>query len=265
MVIILFFIAHWYLSLFCQTFFQHRYAAHGAFTMSRRAEKFFFILTFILQGSSYLSTRAYALMHRMHHAYADTELDPHSPMYSKNIFAMMWRTYKIYAGIYDGSIKVEEKFSKNVPDWPVFDRIAGSNIVRLGWVAAYIWFWASFATSPWLWLLLPVTIAMSPVHGAIINWFAHKYGYQNFEVKNTSENLLHVDFLMLGESYHNNHHKHPSSINFGFRWHEIDPVYFIILFLNKIRVIHIPSQKPVPIITVAGDHPAEREKITSDN
>jgi len=252
MIIILVFIAHWYLSLFCQTFFQHRYAAHGAFTMSRTAEKVFFFLTFLFQGSSYLSTRAYALMHRMHHAYADTERDPHSPSFSKNIFDMMWRTYKVYAGIYDETTKVDPKFSKNVPDWRSFDRFAGSNIVRVLWVAAYVWFYAAFATSPWLWLLLPVQVFMSPVHGAVVNWFAHKFGYKNFRMKNTAENLLVVDFLMLGESYHNNHHKHPSSVNFGFRWHEIDPIYLVILLFNKLGIIHVPVQKPVPIVITSG-------------
>lgn len=253
MAVILFFIAHWYFSLFCQTFFHHRYAAHGAFTMSKGWEKFFYILSFITQGSSYLSVRAYAVMHRMHHAYADTELDPHSPQYSKNIFDMMWRTYKIYRGIFYKTIATEEKFNKNVPDWAVFEKIVGSYPVRLGWIAAYTWFYIAFATSPWLFILLPFQILMSPVHGAVINWFAHKFGYQNFEVKNTSENLLHFDFLMLGESYHNNHHKHPSSVNFGFKWHEIDPVYFVTLALNKIGVIHIPKQRPVPIVTLAGE------------
>ena len=261
MAIILFFIAHWYLSLFCQTFFQHRYAAHGAFTMSKGWERVFFILTFLFQGSSYLSTLAYALMHRMHHAYADTERDPHSPSYSKNIFDMMWQTYKWYAGIYNETIKVDVKFSKNVPDWRSFDRIAGSNAMRLVWIAVYIGIYAAFATSPWLWLLLPVQIIISPVHGAVVNWFAHKVGYKNFKMKNTAENLLVVDFLMLGESYHNNHHKHPSSINFGYRWHEIDPIYPVILLFNKLGIIHVPRQKPVPIVITT---PHKEEKLVEE-
>ncbi|HJY63202.1 MAG TPA: acyl-CoA desaturase, partial [Ignavibacteria bacterium] len=49
---ILFFITHWYLSLFFQTFFHHRYASHGAFTMSKSWERVFYILSFITQGSS---------------------------------------------------------------------------------------------------------------------------------------------------------------------------------------------------------------------
>lgn len=82
---------------------------------------------------------------------------------------------------------------------------------------------------------------MGAFHGAIINWFAHRVGYRNFAVRNTSHNLISIDILMLGESYHNNHHKRPASVNFGFRWHEIDPVYPAILLLNWLRVIRLPK------------------------
>ena len=78
----------------------------------------------------------------------------------------------------------------------------------------------------------------------IINWFAHKYGYRNYSVGNTSRNFLPFDFLMMGESYHNNHHKHEKRANFGgIRWHEIDPTYYIILALDKIGVIKLKKQK----------------------
>jgi stearoyl-CoA desaturase (delta-9 desaturase) len=241
MSVLVFFITIWYLSLFSQTFFQHRYAAHGAFRMTKFWERFFFIFTYITQGSHYMSPRAYAIMHRLHHAHTDTELDPHSPNFSSNIFSMMWRTKKIYTEIYKGNTVVEEKYLKNLPEWPAFDRWASSSLSRILWGGVYIAFFVFFATSPWLYLLLPVILAMGAFHGAIINWFAHKFGYKNFKLKNTSENLFMVDVLMLGESYHNNHHKRPSSINFGYRWHEIDPIYPVILLLNWLHVITIPK------------------------
>jgi stearoyl-CoA desaturase (delta-9 desaturase) len=241
MMIVIFFAAVWYLSLFSQTFFHHRYASHGAFTMSKGWEKFFFIFSYITQGSHYMSPGAYAIMHRLHHAHTDTEQDPHSPNFSSNIFSMMMRTRRIYQDILKGKLKVEEKFTKNLPEWKGFDRWGNSLWSRLLWVAAYVTFFILFATSPWLYLLLPVVIAMGAFHGAIINWFAHKIGYRNFKLKNTSENLLFVDVLMLGESYHNNHHKRPSAVNFGYRWHEIDPVYPVILLLNKLKVIRIAA------------------------
>jgi stearoyl-CoA desaturase (Delta-9 desaturase) len=245
LTIIIFFVAVWYLSLFSQTFFHHRYASHGAFKMNKFWEKFFFIFTYITQGSHYMSPKAYAIMHRLHHAYTDTPQDPHSPNFSPNIIAMMLRTSRIYLQIFKGKMKVEEKFTKNLPDWPSFDKWANSKLSRGLWIAAYVAFFVIFATSAWLYLLLPVIIVMGAFHGAIINWFAHKFGYRNFKLKNTSENLFSIDVLMLGESYHNNHHKHPSAINFGVRWHELDPVYPVILFLNWLHIIRIPKLAPV--------------------
>lgn len=249
MIIFLFFVAIWYLSLFSQTFFQHRYAAHGAFTMSKSWEKAFFIFTYITQGSSYMSPKAYAIMHRMHHAYTDTDLDPHSPSNSKNIFSMMWKTRSVYQDILHEKITIDPRFKKNLPGWDKFDKFANGSFSRLLWVGIYITFFILFATSPWQYLLLPILISMGAFHGAIVNWFAHKYGYINFKLKNTSMNLLFVDVLMLGESYHNNHHKHPASVNFGRRWHEIDPVFPIIRLLAFIGVIKLvkPKVKPVHV------------------
>jgi stearoyl-CoA desaturase (delta-9 desaturase) len=106
--------------------------------MSKFWEKVFFIFTYITQGSSYMSPRAYGIMHRMHHAYTDTEMDPHSPKYSKNVFQMMWRTRKIFDDIFEDKIIVEEGFTKNLPDWPRFDRWAHPLISRVFWAAAYL-------------------------------------------------------------------------------------------------------------------------------
>jgi stearoyl-CoA desaturase (Delta-9 desaturase) len=249
MVILVFFILHWYLSLFTQSFLDHRYAAHGAFIMSRRWERFFFILAYVFQGSSYLSPRAYAIMHRMHHAYTDTPKDPHSPKYFPNIFSMFWTTKNVYNSIYYKKTDIEERFTKNVPDWPALDRLGDSAYSRIGWSVGYIVFYYFFATYWWMYLLIPVHIMMGPVHGAIINWFAHKYGYINFKLNNTSKNLLPVDILMLGESYHNNHHKYASSINFGVRWFEIDPVYYIIRLFDFAGIVKIKDRSVKRIVT----------------
>lgn len=244
MIILIFFVAHWYLSLFFQTFFLHRYASHKAFTMNKTTEKVFFILTWIFQGSNYLSPFGYGVMHRMHHAYADTEDDPHSPKYDESIWKMMWKTKTIYSAIANGKMVPEKRFTEGVPKWDAFDKIARSWPSRLFWGASYVGIYFMFAEVWWLWLLLPLQFLFSPIHGAIINWFAHKYGYRNFDVGDTSRNFLPVDFLMMGESYHNNHHKLASRANFGgIRWHEIDPTYGIIRLLNKLNIIQIASQR----------------------
>src|ERR1700753_2104956 len=96
MPILIFFLAHWFLSLFFQTTFQHRYASHKMFTMSKFTERVFYFLAFLTQGASFLNPRAYAIMHRMHHAYSDTEKDPHSPHFFKDVWQMTMQTKNIY-------------------------------------------------------------------------------------------------------------------------------------------------------------------------
>lgn len=244
MAVVLLVIFFWYSGLFFQSFFLHRYAAHQAFTMSKVTERITFILTWICQGSSYLSAYGYGIMHRIHHAYTDTEKDPHSPKYDENVFAMMWKTKNIYQDINKQRIKVDSKFIKNVPQWKKFDRIASSRISRIAWMGVYtlLFFW--LVTAWWQWLLLPVLFLMAPIHGVIINWFGHIYGYVNFKRNDTSKNLFKFDFLMMGEGYHNNHHHRSTQANFGgVRWHEIDITYQIIKILHKTRIIRLQSQR----------------------
>lgn len=242
MEILFLFLILWYGGLFFQTFFLHRYAAHQSFTMSKTTERMAFVLTWLFQGSNYLSAYGYGVMHRMHHAYADTEKDPHSPKFDENVFVMMWRTKSIYQNINEKRIDVDKKFTKNVPQWSRFDKMASSKISRTIWTILYFLFFLKFATTWWLWLFLPVIVLMAPIHGVIINWYAHIYGYVNFKLKDTSKNLLPFDFLMMGEAYHNNHHKNGSRANFGgVRWHEIDPTYFIMKALNKLQIIKLKS------------------------
>lgn len=242
-VVLVAFLVHWYLSLFCQTFFLHRYSAHKMFTMNKFWERFFYFLTYISQGSSYLSPRAYAILHRMHHAFSDTERDPHSPHHTKNVFTMMWSTKEIYNAVLSRKREVEHRFERNYPEWNLIEKLGDSWVSRIGWgllysafyILAYIYLdmhWAFF-------FLLPIHFLMGPIHGAIVNWSGHKYGYQNFDNQDESKNSLIFDFLMMGELFQNNHHKRPNSINFGQKWFEFDPTYPVIKLLDKLKIIKV--------------------------
>jgi stearoyl-CoA desaturase (Delta-9 desaturase) len=247
-VILIFFVLHWYLSLFTQTFFDHRYAAHKMFSMNKFWEKFFYILSYLFQGSSYLSPKVYGIMHRMHHAYSDTEKDPHSPHNHTNAFAMMLHTRSFYNNIDDEKINSEERFTKDLPQWKFLDKIGGSIYSRIVWVLLYTTFYIIFADQWWMFLLLPIHFAMGAVHGAIVNWFGHKVGYANFNNNDQSKNTLIFDFLMLGELFQNNHHKNFAKPYFTSRWFEIDPVYPIIKLLHFLKVIKLAPQ--LKLVTV---------------
>jgi len=49
----------------CNLFFITAIAAHMQFTISKFWQKVFYIFSYVSQGSSYLSPRAYAIMHRL--------------------------------------------------------------------------------------------------------------------------------------------------------------------------------------------------------
>ena len=86
-----FFIGHWLLCVMFQSLFQHRYAAHRMYTMKPRVERGLHLLTYLVQGASYLSPRGYAILHRQHHAFSDTERDPHSPRSCTTASTRSWR------------------------------------------------------------------------------------------------------------------------------------------------------------------------------
>jgi len=237
MIVFVFLILHWYLSLFGQTFFLHRYAAHKMFTMSKNWEKFFYVFSWVAQGSSYLNARAYAILHRMHHAYSDTEKDPHTPHFFKEVFSMMVHTHGIYKGVKNNTLIVEDKFDRNFPEYPRIDRIADSWASRLFFAAVYITFYIVFATSWWMFLLLPIHFLIGPIQGAIVNWAGHKYGYRNYNCPDKSKNTLFIDFLLMGELFQNNHHQAGSRPNFAVKWWELDPAYPIMWVLDKLGVI----------------------------
>ncbi len=239
MVILYFFAAHYFLTIFCQTFFLHRYASHRMFTMSKGWERFFHFLTYVSQGASYLNPRGYALLHRLHHAHSDTAKDPHSPTNHGNAFAMMWATKIRYENLTNETEKVAANLDGGIPEWPLIDNLGKNRLSSLTWVAFYVGFYAVFATAWWQWLLLPATILMGPIHGAIVNWCGHKYGYRNFKTSDVSRNTIPFDFLTMGELFQNNHHRFGTRANFAVRWFEVDPAYQIIKVLSALKIIRL--------------------------
>jgi stearoyl-CoA desaturase (delta-9 desaturase) len=237
LAIAIFFVAHWALSVFAQSFFLHRYSAHRMFTLSKGWERFFYAMTWVCQGSSFLSPRAYALLHREHHAFSDTERDPHSPHFHKNFGAMMLATKIRYYGLLTGEIRTEPRFEGGYPTWPALDRLADSWVSRIGFGAAYTLFYIAFAPHWAFFLLLPAHFLMGPIHGAIVNWGGHKYGYRNFDTKDLSRNTLPLELLTGGELFQNNHHKFGMSPNFAVRWFEVDPTYQVMRVLHVLRII----------------------------
>jgi stearoyl-CoA desaturase (delta-9 desaturase) len=240
-IIVTFFVAHWMLSVFLQSFFQHRYGAHRMFTMTKGWERFFYLCAFGIQGTSFLVPRAYAILHRQHHAFSDTERDPHSPHATPSLWKMMKRTLVLYHSYAYRLEEPEPRFEGGYPEWPFIDRLSQRPIVRFGFGAAYTIFYFAFAPHWGFYLLLPIHYLMGPIHGAIVNWCGHKYGYRNFAGVDgdQSRNTLVFDFVTLGELFQNNHHRFAMSPSFAVRWFEVDPAWLVIRLFAALRMIEL--------------------------
>ena len=263
--ILAFFFGHWFLSLFFHTFFLHRFASHQMYTTTKTWEKVFYFLTWFTQGSSFLVPRAYAVMHRMHHEYSDTEQDPHSPHFFKDVWHMMLHTAKIYQAFLTGERLPDKQFTREyLPIWEKLDRIGYSWTSRLLFSAGYIAFYVAFAPSAWFFLLLPFHFLMGPIQGAVVNWFGHKLGYSNFNNGDYSKNTSPWGILLMGELFQNNHHHAKNNANFARKWYEFDPTYMVMRMMHFVGIIKLKKLVAVhPMEETVNANMIQRKKAAS--
>lgn len=152
---------------------------------------------------------------------------------------MMWQTRNNYYNMYIGKTPIDEKYLKDLPDWPAFERFAHNYYMRITWVVIYITIYCFITTAWWQFLFLPITLSISSFQGAAVNWWAHRFGYENFKMSNTSKNILPVDIFFWGEAYHNNHHKHPGRPDNAYKWFEWDMGHFAMKCMHKMGIIKL--------------------------
>jgi stearoyl-CoA desaturase (delta-9 desaturase) len=106
MVLIHFYIFYWIVAAIGLTIGYHRCVSHKDISLHPILETITIYLGTIASACSPLS---WAGVHRMHHAYADTEKDPHSPKYKK-WYEILFSSYKVN--------HIPRKFVKDLYDNP---------------------------------------------------------------------------------------------------------------------------------------------------
>jgi stearoyl-CoA desaturase (delta-9 desaturase) len=160
-------------------------------------------------------------IHRMHHATSDTEKDPHSPHFN---------TFKFFGfkPVYDESKQinyfiVKELLTKthiNIDKYYMLFILA--YILLLGLININLIFY--------MWAVPIFAVSVSQV---AFNYFAHTYGYRNFQTKDRSTNNVWLWPLIMGDAWHNNHHGNPASMTTQMKWWEIDPADYLIRMIRR--------------------------------
>lgn len=199
---------------FGMTMTYHRLLSHKSWEAPEWFRKLGTLLgAYGLVGSSI----GWVSMHREHHAYTDTEKDPHSPHFGvfKAHFLSMFSNPSLRFGV----DLVRDPFHVKVHKYYFH--------------AHALIFLALACLSPMLLVfgyLLPAMILWNA--GSLINTLNHMQGYRNTDTKDSSTNNLFSGYFVWGEGWHNNHHANPRSWSFSSKWWEFDWGGF---FIKRIR------------------------------
>ncbi len=86
-----------------------------------------------------------------------------------------------------------------------------------------------------------IRIAVSVTGHWLIGYFAHNEGEQEWHVHGASVqgfNIRFASLLTMGESWHNNHHAFPGSAKLGLKKGQLDPGWWVILFLKQMGLTY---------------------------
>jgi stearoyl-CoA desaturase (delta-9 desaturase) len=188
----------------------HRYYSHFSFKASKWYE---YTVNFLGIFSGAGPVMTWAATHRQHHAYSDTDLDPHSHSIKG------W--FPVYINTWGYGFKIKRKF-----------------IVRLMRDPVLVWFYKHYfklniaiivvltLINPLLMIFgyaLPVVLAFHAY--GLLNILGHRGGKPN--------NNWIANILTAGEGWHENHHRRAGDYRIGRKWWEFDPTAKFIELIRR--------------------------------
>ncbi len=197
--------------------------------------------------------------HRFHHAFSDTEKDPHSPVSKGFWYAhsgwyinsynplicilysisgplrILWdgwnrpRTNLEYNYMADDIAK--NSFYKYISTPYVFQTI--TLLQALTGIVLFFYFWGTAGIIA-LWLTLVIIFNL----GDSLNSITHLYGDENKKNSDHSRNNAIIALLTMGDGWHANHHLFPDSAKLGLKNNQPDPTFYIIKLLHYLGIAH---------------------------
>ena len=187
----------------------HRYYSHFSF----KAPKWFPYAVNILgifSGAGPAMT--WAAVHRQHHAYADSDNDPHSHSVKG------W--FPVYMNTWGYDAKIKRRFIKRLLADPTLKWFF-LNYFKINIFIIFVF----LLINPMLLIFgyaLPVVLAF---HGyGLLNILGHKGAKPN--------NSWVANILTAGEGWHENHHKRAGDYRIGWKWYQLDPTAWFIKLIK---------------------------------
>jgi len=217
----------------------HRYWSHGSYKTHKWVE---FIYVLMSAGCLQGPALVWASDHRYHHAYADTEKDPHTPVKYKNkLKGLLWS-------------HMGWMLSKGESKKQHVDRITLSTLGKrrmLRWQMKYYWQVAAFMNivPPMLFgaamfksfssqalfagfLFVGIGRAFQQQATFCVNSLCHAVGSKKY-ADDSSRDIWWMAPFLLGENWHNFHHAFGRDYRNGHKWYHFDVHKWLIWLMSK--------------------------------
>lgn len=214
----------------------HRLISHRSFSCPKFVEYFWVMAGYLaFEGSPIW----WATIHRAHHKYTDTELDPHSPRYGLQQAHNGWIKRRNYQSHIDPNTQAKDlvddplyKFLDRGGDWSKAHKTAAFIGILFRVVLLALFGWQIALAS----ILAGFAVLQIPL---MLNVVCHipKLGYKTYATHDDSVNVWWVGILAMGEGWHNNHHASPGSAKTGMRFFEFDLSWLTIILMKNIGLV----------------------------
>ncbi|MEO6654924.1 MAG: fatty acid desaturase, partial [Pyrinomonadaceae bacterium] len=202
----------------------HRLLTHRGFKAPKWLE---YTLSILATMSIQDSPDKWVATHRIHHAFTETEKDPHSTrsgFWWAQIGWIVWGTAQDHD---------KATLKRYVPD--LIKDPGHALIARFYYVPIIISAVILFAIGGWTMVVWGVMARV--VVGWHTTWFvnslSHIFGSRPHDTGDDSTNNWFVALLTFGEGWHNNHHMSPTSARHGLEWYQFGMNWIAIRILEK--------------------------------
>lgn len=191
----------------------------------------------------------WAATHIKHHAQADREGDPHSPVEGFFHAHIGW--------LFGDDLADPHVYCRNLVD----DRIVvfvSRTFVLWGVLSLVI----PFVIGGWTGLLWGGLVRIFLTHHVTwsVNSVCHTFGRRAFETNDQSRNEWVVGLLAFGEGWHNNHHAFPRSAFHGLHWWQFDLSGYVIRALDRLGLVRDVYRISPALLARRAAHLAQRAR-----
>lgn len=225
-----------HVTITCMSLSFHRYHTHKGVVINKYLDGVMQLWLWVITS---MSKADWVSIHTYHHAYSDTDKDPHSPV-TKGL------AHVFFLGVLDYTQAKEldavKKIKKTIPMNKLEAFIHGNTFLGPGILTLFLLI--SFGPL-WGTILSIINFLISPVFAVGgVNALAHSFGYKNHAFKDNSRNIgfiFPLNFMICGELDHNNHHAQPKSCSFRHRWFEFDIGFLYLNILAKMDLAQLKN------------------------